>query len=180
MRESSRAIPFLLSAAEAAARRGAQESSGIRTIMDLGEAHKPERITFRRQCLFCPRFLDNFKLSQQPESGSLMRGWHFAADEPGHCRKQNANGYSSHQLHALRARECRVSHSGQRWPSGPRLIEHRLKRARIDSEQNLTLSDEASSLILLANQIAAHLGLNLRVHVPLERSYPHPSSGTSF
>src|ERR1700739_4074212 len=97
MRESSRAIPFLLSAAEAPARRGAQESSGIRSAMDMGEAHKPERITFRRQCLFCPRFLDNFRLSQQPEAGSLMRGSHLAADKPGDCRKENAHGYSAHQ-----------------------------------------------------------------------------------
>ena len=78
-------------------RRVAAQESSIRSTMDLGEAHKPARITFRRQCLFHPRFLDNFRLSQQPEAGSLARGSRFAADKPGDGRKENAHGYSAHQ-----------------------------------------------------------------------------------
>ena len=55
-----------------------------------------------------------------------------------------------------------------------RLIKHRLEGTRIDFEKNLSFSDQCSFLIVLANQIAAHLRLNLRVYVSLERSYPFP------
>ena len=58
--------------------------------MDPGEANKPEGIALRRQCLLCPRSMDGFRLSRQPEPGSLMRGSLLAANKQGHCRKQNA------------------------------------------------------------------------------------------
>src|SRR5580704_6701032 len=98
MRESSREIPFLLCAAKAPARRGAQESSGIRSTMDLKEkSTNPSESLSGGHVLFCPSFLDTFRLRPLPGRGSLGRGSHLAADQPGDCRKQNAHGYSAHE-----------------------------------------------------------------------------------
>src|SRR5580700_111609 len=52
------------------------------------------------------------------------------------------------------------------------LIKYGLKRARIDFEKNLALSDEGPFVIVLANQVAAHLRRDLRVDVAFERPYP--------
>src|SRR6201984_1103406 len=52
------------------------------------------------------------------------------------------------------------------------LIKHGLKGARIDLKEQLTLFDECAFVIILANQVTAHLRLNLRIDVAFERSHP--------
>ena len=52
------------------------------------------------------------------------------------------------------------------------LIEHSLKWTRIDLKEDLTLFDKCSLVIILANQVTAHLRLNLCVDVAFERSHP--------
>lgn len=52
------------------------------------------------------------------------------------------------------------------------LVKSGLEWTRIDLEQELTSSDEAPFTIILANQITAHLWLNLCIDVAFERSHP--------
>ena len=52
------------------------------------------------------------------------------------------------------------------------LIKHGLKRTGIDLKEELTLLDECAFVIILANQVTAHLRLNLRIDVAFERSHP--------
>src|SRR5437899_10394738 len=52
------------------------------------------------------------------------------------------------------------------------LIKHGLKWTRIDLKKELPLFDECAFVIILANQITAHLRLNLRIDVAFERSHP--------
>src|SRR5712671_4669057 len=52
------------------------------------------------------------------------------------------------------------------------LIEHRLKWAWVNLEEDFTLFDECAFVIILANQVTAHLRRNLCVDVAFERSYP--------
>src|SRR5580704_2056167 len=54
------------------------------------------------------------------------------------------------------------------------LIKRRLKWARIDFEENLALPDKSAFLVVLMNQISAHVRLDLSVDVPLERPHPFP------
>src|SRR5258708_25217523 len=52
------------------------------------------------------------------------------------------------------------------------LIKHGLKGTGIDLKEELTLFDECAFVIILANQVTAHLRLNLRIDVAFERSHP--------
>jgi hypothetical protein len=52
------------------------------------------------------------------------------------------------------------------------LIKHGLKGPGIDLKEELTLFDECAFAIVLANQVTAHLRLNLRVDVAFESSNP--------
>src|SRR6266852_2324140 len=52
------------------------------------------------------------------------------------------------------------------------LIEHLLKWARVNLKEHLTPFDECAFVIILANQVTAHLRRNLCVDVAFERSYP--------
>src|SRR5256885_17195520 len=54
------------------------------------------------------------------------------------------------------------------------LIKHGLKGTGIDLKEELTLFDECAFVIILANQVTAHLRLNLRIDVAFERSHPLP------
>src|SRR3989449_3700822 len=54
------------------------------------------------------------------------------------------------------------------------LIKHGLKWTRIDLKKELPLFDECAFVIILANQVTAHLRLNLRIDVAFERSHPLP------
>src|SRR2546425_6675229 len=54
------------------------------------------------------------------------------------------------------------------------LIKHCLKGTGIDLKEELTLFDECAFVIILANQVTAHLRLNLRIDVAFERSHPLP------
>jgi hypothetical protein len=57
------------------------------------------------------------------------------------------------------------------------LIKHGLKWTRIDLKEELTPPDQCAFLIILANQVAAHLGLNLSVDESFERSDPLALNG---
>ncbi len=52
------------------------------------------------------------------------------------------------------------------------LIKHGLKWTRIDLEEELTPFDQCAFVIILSNQVTAHLRLNLCVDESFERSYP--------
>src|SRR5258708_10643382 len=52
------------------------------------------------------------------------------------------------------------------------LIKHGLKWTRIDLKHELPLFYQCAFVIILANQVTAHLRLNLRIDVAFERSYP--------
>ena len=52
------------------------------------------------------------------------------------------------------------------------LIEHRLKRPRIDLKQQLSFLDERAFGVVLREQIAGHLRLDLGVDHPVERADP--------
>src|SRR5580658_9449877 len=60
------------------------------------------------------------------------------------------------------------------------LVKHGLKWTGIDLEQELSSSDQAPFVIVLANQVTADLRLNLRIDVPFERSYPLALKGHIF
>ena len=55
-----------------------------------------------------------------------------------------------------------------------RLIKHGLKGTGIDLKEELTLFDECTFVIILSNQVTAHLRLNLCIDVALEGSSHSP------
>src|ERR1700740_2831753 len=57
------------------------------------------------------------------------------------------------------------------------LIKHGLKGTGVDLKEELTLFDECAFVIILANQVTAHLRLNLRIDVAFERSHPLALNG---
>jgi hypothetical protein len=63
----------------------------------------------QRSILFLLKAATNAESRVERPRMKLMRRWHFAADQPSHCRKQQADGYSAHQ-HADNALE-RPEHS---------------------------------------------------------------------
>jgi hypothetical protein len=52
------------------------------------------------------------------------------------------------------------------------LIENRLKRTRVDLEQDLAFADGRTFFVFLRDEIAGYLWLDLRVFVPVQRRYP--------
>ncbi len=55
---------------------------------------------------------------------------------------------------------------------GFRLVEHGLKRARIDLKENVVLVNEGAFAIVLFDQVACDLRLDLRIDIPVQRGNP--------
>jgi hypothetical protein len=58
-----------------------------------------------------------------------------------------------------------------------RLVERRLERSGVDFKQHITLVDVGAFLVVLADEIPAHLGLNLGVYVALQGRNPFGVDG---
>src|SRR2546422_10701324 len=57
------------------------------------------------------------------------------------------------------------------------LIEHCFKRPRIDSEEYLVLTDQRAFLVVLLDQVAGNLRLDLRVHKAIQGRNPFVIDG---
>jgi hypothetical protein len=55
---------------------------------------------------------------------------------------------------------------------GFRLIEHGLKRTRVDLKEHVVLVNEGAFPKILLDQVPADLRLDLRIHISVERRYP--------